>query len=76
MRFDQRLLVDRELDHMVEVAAALGEQHVERFGLVLGARKAVEDGALLRRRVEPLADERADDRVADQLAARPSPPWP
>ena len=50
-------------------AAALGEQHLERFGLVPGARKAVEDRALLGRGVEPLADQRADDGVADQLAA-------
>ena len=56
---------------MIEVAAALGEQDFERFGLVLGARKTVEDRALLGRCVEPLADQRADDGVADQLAARP-----
>ena len=45
----QLVLVDDELDHMVEMTPALGEQHVERFGLVLGARKAVEDRALVRR---------------------------
>ena len=47
---DQRVLVDLELDHMVEAAAALGEQQVERFGLLAGAREAVEDRAAGRRR--------------------------
>ena len=73
---DQRFLVDHQLDHMVERAAALAEQDLERLGLVPGARIAVEDRALLGAAVEPLADQRRDDRVADQLAAHPSPPWP
>ena len=46
---DQSVFVDLELDHMVEGAAALGEQQVERFGLVPGAREAVEDRAAVRR---------------------------
>jgi hypothetical protein len=43
---DQRVLVDLQLDHMVELAAALGEQQVERLGLGAGAGIAVEDRAL------------------------------
>jgi len=56
---------------MIEAAPAFGEQPVERFGLRKRAREAIEDGALPRRGVEPLANQRADDRVADQLAFSP-----
>ena len=53
---------------MVELAPALAEQDFERFGLVAGAREAVEDRAMRGGGVEPLADQRRDDRVVDQLA--------
>ena len=76
MRSHEGILIDAELDDMVEAAAALREQQVERFGLGARARIAVEDRAGLAHVVEALADERADDRVADQLARLPSPPWP
>ena len=64
---DQRLLVDREFDHQVELSVAIGEQQVERLGLVLRAWKSVEDRALVVGMVEPLTDQGRDDRVADQF---------
>ena len=47
---------------------ALAEQDFERFGLVAGARKAVEDRAMPRGGVEPFADQRRDDGIGDELA--------
>src|SRR6185295_374360 len=66
---NELVLVDGDLDHMVEAATALGQQQVERLRLGAGAREAIEDRALPRRGVEPLPDQRADDCIADQLAA-------
>ena len=64
---DQSFLVDDQFDHMVERAVAVGEEQFERFGLVLGARKAVEDRAAAGA-VEPLADQRRNDRVGYEFA--------
>ena len=41
----ERVLVDAQLDHMVQRHALVREQHVERLGLALRARVAVEDEA-------------------------------
>ena len=68
IRWTKRILVDDQLDDMIEVAAALREQQVERLGLRLGARKPSKMAPLPSAGVEPLADQRGDDRVADQLA--------
>jgi len=54
---------------MIEPPPALGEEEIERFGLRPGSRETVEDRSLLGGGIQPLADEGADDRVADELAA-------
>ena len=46
---DQLFLVDDQLDHMVELAAAFPEQDFKRFGLRLRARITVENRAACRR---------------------------
>src|SRR3546814_14753207 len=54
---------------MVELAAARGEQPVERLGLRRGARVAVEDHRHVATEfVEPFADQARYDRVGHQLA--------
>ena len=63
------VLVNGQLYDMVEFAPAFSEEDLERLSLVLGAGKPVEDRAAVRSSVEPLADESADDGVADQLPA-------
>src|SRR5206468_159344 len=66
--FHQRVIIDGKFYHVIEVAPALGQQDIERFGLGLSPRKAVEDRAFAVGGVEPLADQRRDDGVAHQLA--------
>src|SRR5947209_6160483 len=66
---DEGLLVDGELDHMVHLAGALAKQDLKRLGLSPGPREAVEDRSAAGPGVQAFADQRADDRVADQLAA-------
>ena len=65
--FNQRVLIDGEFYHVVEIAPALGQQDIERFGLRLSPRKAVEDRASVASCVEAFADQGRDDGVADQL---------
>src|SRR3546814_16565307 len=66
---DERVFVDRQFDHVIELAAACREQRIERLGLRGGAGIAVEDqtdiGAEL---IEPLTDDRRDDLVGDPFA--------
>ena len=52
----QRILVDRELDHMIEAPPAFSEEQVERFGLRLGPGKTVEDGTAFRGGIQALAN--------------------
>src|SRR3546814_1890073 len=40
---DERVFVDRQFDHVIELAAACREQRIERLGLRGGAGIAVED---------------------------------
>src|SRR3546814_20274089 len=40
---DERVLLDLQLDHMVELAAPVAEDRIERIGLRRGSRIAVED---------------------------------
>src|SRR6185295_13635898 len=65
----QRLLVDLHLDHPVELLAG-GRQHgVERLGLSLGAREAVQDEALGGIRLgDAVLDQTDHQRVGHQLA--------
>src|SRR3546814_2411736 len=69
LAIDERVFVDRQFDHVIELAAACREQRIERLGLRGGAGIAVEDqtdiGAEL---IEPLTDDRRDDLVGDQFA--------
>jgi len=62
---DGRFLVD----HMVEVPPSLGQEEIKRFSLCNCPREAVEDRAGTGRCIEPLTDQRADDGIADELAA-------
>src|SRR5205085_9541534 len=53
---DQRVFVDLQLDHVIEAAAAFGQQNLQGFGLMFGPREAVEDRAGFRRGIEAFAD--------------------
>jgi hypothetical protein len=66
---DELVLVNRKLDHVIELSATLGKQKIKSFGLGASAGKAIENGSLLGCSVEPLANQRTDDRIAHQLAA-------
>jgi hypothetical protein len=68
--FDELVLIDGKLNDIIEMPTAFREKDLERFRLMLGPWESVEDRAFVRRGVEPLADQGADDRVADQLATR------
>src|SRR3546814_20449077 len=54
---------------MVELAAPVAEDRIERIGLRRGARIAVEDHRdVAAKLVEPLADQPRDDRIGDEFA--------
>src|SRR3546814_17454281 len=64
-----RSLLDLQLDHMVEFAAPVAEDRIERVGLRGGARIAVEDHRdVAAKLVEPLADQPRDDCIGDEFA--------
>ena len=63
-------LVDLELDHAVELEAALGQQAVERLRLRHRAREAVEhEAALGVRLIDAVGDDRHHHLVGNQFAA-------
>src|SRR3546814_17497036 len=64
-----RSLLDLQLDHMVEFAAPVAEDRIERVGLRGGARIAVEDHRdVAAKLVEPLADQPRDDCIGAEFA--------
>ena len=67
---DELLGLDLDLERVVDPAAVLGQGPVERLGLGLGAREAVEDDAGARVGLGQPGEEHPDgDVVGDELAA-------
>src|SRR5579862_3198733 len=67
---DQRLVINLQLDHPVDLLAASGKHSVERPGLRDGAREAVEDGTLCTGILtEALRNDGDDDVIGNELAA-------
>jgi hypothetical protein len=68
MRVDQRVLVDGELDDVVEVRPRSASSRSSASACALVRGKPSKMKRRSRAGIEALADQRGDDRVADQLA--------
>ena len=66
---DQRLAPHLQVDDLLDPLAEIGQHPVQRLGLRYGARKPVQDEAVLGVRLtEPLRDHGNDQLVRDELA--------